>query len=120
RAVPGVEHVDGLRWSRAVHLPHGPGVLHVDLGVEHGPLPLTAHLADLRDYAAAVAMARQLLDLDADPLGIDAGLSAAMPALAPPWSPGDPGCAYPAPRASPRLFCGRSSASRSPPHRHAP
>lgn len=83
RAVPGVEHVDGLRWSRAVHLPHGPGVLHVDLGVEHGPLPLTAHLADLRDYAAAVAMARQLLDLDADPLGIDAGLSAAMPALAP-------------------------------------
>ena len=83
RAVPGVEHVEGLRWSRAVHLPHGPGVLHVDLGVEHGPLPLTVHLADLRDYAAAVALARRLLDLDADPLGIDEGLAAAMPALAP-------------------------------------
>jgi len=83
RAVPGVEHVEGLRWSRAVDLPHGPGVLEVDLGVERGPLPLRVHLADLRDYAAAVAMARKLLDLDADPLGIDAGLTAAMPALGP-------------------------------------
>lgn len=83
RAIPGVEHVEGLLWSRAVHLPHGPGVLQVDLGVPSGPLPLTVHLADLRDYAGAVAMARQMLDLDADPLGIDAGLAAAMPALGP-------------------------------------
>lgn len=83
RALPGVEHVQGLRWTRAVALPHGPAVLQVDLGVADGPLPLTARLADLRDYAAAVALARQMLDLDADPRGIDDGLRAAMPALAP-------------------------------------
>lgn len=83
RALPGVEHVEGLWWSRAVHLPHGPGVLDVDLGAADGPLPLTLHLADLRDYPAAVAMARRLLDLDADPVGIEAGLAAAMPELAP-------------------------------------
>ena len=82
RALPGVEHVEGLRWQRAVSLPHGPAVLQVDLGAEDGPLPMTAHLADLRDYAAAVALARRMLDLDADPRGIDAGLAAAMPALA--------------------------------------
>ncbi|MDN5601091.1 MAG: Ada metal-binding domain-containing protein [Brachybacterium sp.] len=83
RAIPGVEHVDGLLWTRAVALPHGPAVLQVDLGVADGPLPLTAHLRDLRDYAAAVSLARHVLDLDADPCGIDAGLTAAMPALAP-------------------------------------
>lgn len=83
RALSGVEHVEDLVWTRAVALPHGPAVLQVDLGSEDGPLPLTARLADLRDYAAAVAMARRMLDLDADPQGIDAGLRAAMPALAP-------------------------------------
>lgn len=82
RAVPGVEGVEGLRWSRAVRLPHGPAVLGVDLGVAEGPLPLTLRLADLRDYRAAVALVRRLLDLDADPRGIDAGLTAAVPALA--------------------------------------
>ncbi|ATG52644.1 adenosine deaminase [Brachybacterium vulturis] len=83
RAIPGVEHVEGLLWQRAVSLPHGPGVLQVDLAREEGPLPLTARLADLRDYAAAVAMARKMLDLDADPRGIDAGLRTAMPPLVP-------------------------------------
>lgn len=83
RALPGVEHVEGYRWTRAVRLPHGPGVLQVDLGTADGPLPLTLRLADLRDYAAAVELARRMLDLDADPAGIDAGLSRALPALAP-------------------------------------
>lgn len=83
RAIRGVEHVEDLLWTRAVALPHGPAVLQVDLGVADGPLPLTARLTDLRDFAAAVALARRMLDLDADPLGIDAGLRAAMPALAP-------------------------------------
>ncbi|MGP9601270.1 Ada metal-binding domain-containing protein [Brachybacterium sp. AOP42-E1-35] len=83
RAIPGVEHVEDLVWTRAVALPHGPAVLQVDLGTEEGLLPLTARLTDLRDYAAAVALARRMLDLDADPHGIDAGLRAAMPALAP-------------------------------------
>ncbi|HEX7350681.1 Ada metal-binding domain-containing protein [Brachybacterium sp.] len=83
RALPGVEHVEGLTWTRAVGLPHGPAVLQVDLGAAEGPLPLTARLADLRDYAAAVALSRQLLDLDADPHGIDDGLRTAMPVLGP-------------------------------------
>lgn len=83
RAIPGVEHVEDLLWTRAVALPHGPAVLQVDLGVQSGPLPLTLRLGDLRDYAAAVSLTRTMLDLDADPRGIDAGLAAAMPALAP-------------------------------------
>ncbi|WP_114856420.1 Ada metal-binding domain-containing protein [Brachybacterium sp. YJGR34] len=84
RAVPGVEEVDGLTWRRAVRLPHGPGVLEVDLGAPAPrPLPLTARLADLRDHAAAVSLTRRLLDLDADPVGIDEGLAGAVPALAP-------------------------------------
>lgn len=83
RAVPGVEEVEGTVWTRAVRLAHGPGVVQVDLGVPEGPLPLRLRLADLRDYAAAVGLVRRLLDLDADPQGIDAGLVAAQPALAP-------------------------------------
>ena len=83
RAIDGVEHVEALQWTRAVALPHGPGVLEVDLGARAGPLPATLHLTDLRDYAAAVALARRMLDLDADPIGIDAGLARAVPALVP-------------------------------------
>lgn len=84
RAVPGVEEVEGLRWTRAVHLPHGPGVLEVDLGApDPRPLPLTLRLSDLRDHAAAISLTRRLLDLDADPVGIDEGLGRALPALGP-------------------------------------
>lgn len=82
RAVPGVEQVAGTIWTRAVQLRHGPGVLEVDLGAP-GALPLTVRLADLRDYPAAVALTRRLLDLDADPVGIDHHLAAAVPQLAP-------------------------------------
>lgn len=83
RAITGVEQVEDLRWSRAVQLPHAPAVLEVDLGATDGPLPFTARLGDLRDVAAAVSLARRMLDLDADPVGIDAGLRSAMPVLAP-------------------------------------
>ncbi|MDN5686823.1 MAG: helix-turn-helix domain-containing protein [Brachybacterium sp.] len=82
RAVPGVEDVTGLLWTRAVQLPHGAGVVQVDLGAD-GALPVTMRLTDLRDHAAAIALVRRLLDLDADPVGIDAGLASALPALAP-------------------------------------
>lgn len=99
RAVPTTEAVEGLRWQRALRLPHGPAVLEVDLepccakgtAAQGGDarasspahLPLTMRLADLRDYSAAVALARRLLDLDADPVGIDEALSRSLPALAP-------------------------------------
>ncbi|UQN31378.1 DNA-3-methyladenine glycosylase 2 [Brachybacterium kimchii] len=46
-------------------------------------LPATMHLADVRDYGAAVGLARRLLDLDADPLGIDEALPRSLPALGP-------------------------------------
>src|SRR5699024_12161660 len=84
RAVPGVEEVDGLRWTRAVHLPHGPGVLQVDLGgpAPH-PLPLTLRLADLRDHAVAVSLTRRLLDRHAHPVGIDDRLRRTLPARSP-------------------------------------
>ncbi|NMA77943.1 MAG: DNA-3-methyladenine glycosylase 2 family protein [Actinomycetales bacterium] len=83
RAIPGVEHVEDLRWKRAVRLPHGPAVLEVDLAVPKGPLPFTVRLGDLKDMAAAVALARRMLDLEADPAGIDAGLRASLPVLGP-------------------------------------
>jgi AraC family transcriptional regulator of adaptative response / DNA-3-methyladenine glycosylase II len=77
----------GALWRRAVRLPHGPGVLEVALPVLTGAgtaqLPATMHLADVRDYGAAVGLARRMLDLDADPVGIDASLAHALPVLAP-------------------------------------
>ncbi|MBB5832136.1 Ada metal-binding domain-containing protein [Brachybacterium aquaticum] len=81
RAVEGVESLEDLRWTRALSLPHGPALAQVDLAAD-GPLPLTLHLADLRDHAAAIALLRRLLDLDADPVGIDEGLAGTSPALA--------------------------------------
>lgn len=82
RAVPGVESVEGTVWTRAVRLPHGPGVLHTDLGTAEGPLELELRLNDVRDYGVAIALARDLLDLDADPVGIDTALVRQLPALA--------------------------------------
>ncbi|MBK0332282.1 helix-turn-helix domain-containing protein [Brachybacterium sp. MASK1Z-5] len=95
RAVPGVDEVvtdeDGAGTApvrrTAVRLPHGPAVLEVALpslaGTGTARLSATMHLADVRDYGAAVGLARRLLDLDADPLGIDEALPRSLPALAP-------------------------------------
>lgn len=81
RAVPGVERcVDG-RYQRALRLPHGPAT--VTLTPDPATTTVTARLclADVRDLAPAVARCRRLLDLDADPVAVDAGL-ATDPALA--------------------------------------
>ena len=69
RAVPGLETVSSRCYSRAVRLPHGRGVMALELDDKH----VTADLAldDLRDLAAAVQRCRALLDLDADPDAID-------------------------------------------------
>ncbi|WP_152352059.1 DNA-3-methyladenine glycosylase 2 [Brachybacterium subflavum] len=83
----GIGNASGALWRRAVRLPHGPGVLEVALPALTGrgtaQLPATMHLADVRDYGAAVGLARRMLDLDADPVGIDASLARALPVLAP-------------------------------------
>ena len=80
--VPGVE-VAGPGWyARTLDLPHGPGVLRLDLGpdldrAEPGrtaQVLATFTLADLRDTGAAVERARRLVDADCDPLAVEAHL----------------------------------------------
>ncbi|MGN6522340.1 MAG: bifunctional transcriptional activator/DNA repair enzyme AdaA, partial [Actinomycetes bacterium] len=82
-AVPGVEEWRDGAYRRTLRLPHAwgiaslrppaPGVRHVDCRLL---------LADLRDLTAATARVRWLLDLDADPVAVDAALGE-DPALAP-------------------------------------
>ena len=80
RAVPGVELWDGETYERALALPHGHGTVAVRPADGH--VAATFRLADWRDLAPAVGRMRRLLDLDADPVAIDAALSS-DPALAP-------------------------------------
>jgi AraC family transcriptional regulator of adaptative response / DNA-3-methyladenine glycosylase II len=61
-------------------LPHGHGLVTLAPRPDHVACSLL--LSDLRDLGPAVARARWLLDLDADPVAVDAVL-AADPALAP-------------------------------------
>jgi AraC family transcriptional regulator, regulatory protein of adaptative response / DNA-3-methyladenine glycosylase II len=79
-AVPGVEEVRDGRYRRTVRLPHGPGV--VDLLPTPERIVCRLSLTDLRDLTTAIARCRRLLDLDADPVAIDARLGA-DPVLAP-------------------------------------
>ncbi|MEU4566838.1 AlkA N-terminal domain-containing protein [Micromonospora sp. NPDC023956] len=91
RAVPGVEEVRDGTYHRGLSLPHGPG--EVALTPAAGYVSATLRLADLRDLAPAVARCRRLLDLDADPVAVDATL-AADPALAGPVA-AEPGVRLP-------------------------
>jgi AraC family transcriptional regulator, regulatory protein of adaptative response / DNA-3-methyladenine glycosylase II len=79
-AVPGVEEWRDGAYRRTLRLAHGPGIV----ALAPGPDAVTARLSltDLRDLQSAVARCRRLLDLDADPLAVDAALSA-DPLLAP-------------------------------------
>ena len=85
RAIAGCEAVDGEHWRRAVRLAHGAAIISADLGagIDRGGLPVTLRLADPRDLDTGLTLVRSLLDLDADPVGIDAHLSEAIPLLAP-------------------------------------
>ncbi len=80
RAVPGVEVADGTAYHRLLRLPHG--LAAVSLHPATGHITARLRLTDLRDLAPAVARCRRMLDLDADPVAIDATL-ATDPALAP-------------------------------------
>jgi len=84
RAVPGVEQVDGHRYSRSLRLPAGSGTVHLTLPQAADPPVVTAvlQLEQLCDLAPAVDRCRRLLDADADPVGIDQALSS-DPVLAP-------------------------------------
>ncbi|RYJ06340.1 MAG: DNA-3-methyladenine glycosylase 2 family protein, partial [Actinomycetales bacterium] len=61
-------------FARTLRLPHGHGVMALTLLDSHVECRL--ELDDLRDVATAVGRARRLLDLDADPVAVDAVLSA--------------------------------------------
>jgi AraC family transcriptional regulator, regulatory protein of adaptative response / DNA-3-methyladenine glycosylase II len=72
RAVAGVEDVRGGAYRRVLDLAGGSAVATIE---PHGSwLRCTLRLDDLRDLTQAVATLRRLLDLDADPDGIDAAL----------------------------------------------
>lgn len=73
RAVRGIEVCDGATYARSLRLPHGLGSARLTPRASQVECTLT--LADLRDLAAAVERCRRLLDLDADPVAIDASLS---------------------------------------------
>ena len=75
RAVPGVEEAraDGS-YRRTLDLPHAPGIVALAPGDGHVRCDLT--LGDLRDLSTAVHRCRRLLDLDADPVAVDAILGA--------------------------------------------
>lgn len=72
--LPGVEAVDGRTYARVLRLPHGLGVMALDIQDDHVGCEL--EIADLRDTSVAIGRARRMLDLDADPVAIDAVLGA--------------------------------------------
>jgi AraC family transcriptional regulator, regulatory protein of adaptative response / DNA-3-methyladenine glycosylase II len=93
RAIPGVEAYDGRTYRRVLTLPQGLGVIEIapsPPSVSHrttgtnrpGFIDCQLRLDDARDFIAAVARVRRLLDLDADPVAVDAAF-ADDPVLAP-------------------------------------
>lgn len=80
RAVPRVEKVVDGTYRRTLRLPHGPATAVLEPRPAH--VLATLRLGDPRDLGPAVARIRRLLDLDADPVAVDAVLGA-DPALAP-------------------------------------
>jgi AraC family transcriptional regulator of adaptative response / DNA-3-methyladenine glycosylase II len=79
-AVPGLEsYADGV-FTRVLQAPSGPALVALSPG--DGAVLCRARLRDTRDLVAVVARVRRLLDLDADPVAVDAVLGA-EPALAP-------------------------------------
>ncbi|MDE9364951.1 Ada metal-binding domain-containing protein [Luteipulveratus sp. YIM 133132] len=73
-AVPGVEEWRDGAYRRTMLLPHGPAV--VALRPEPDHVAARMWLSDLRDLPVATSRCRWMLDLDADPVAIDAALAA--------------------------------------------
>ncbi|MFC4375476.1 Ada metal-binding domain-containing protein [Nocardia halotolerans] len=70
--VAGIELWDDGVYTRSLRTPHG----HATIRLSFRPGHVRAELAlrDMRDLAPTVSRVRHLLDLDADPVGIDEGL----------------------------------------------
>ena len=81
--VRGLEAAGPGWYERSVRLPHGPGVVRVDLADRTpGYVACTFTLADARDLAPATERTRRLLDADCDPVAVDEALGE-DPLLAP-------------------------------------
>lgn len=71
--VPGVEEWVGGAYRRTIRLPHGHAV--VALRPTDDNVACQISLTDQRDLASAISRCRWMLDLDADPVAVDAVLS---------------------------------------------
>lgn len=78
--VPGVEACRGRTFVSTVALPAGPGVVELTIHGDH--VDYRRQVSDPADEPLADAAVRRLLDLDVDPLEVDAALGA-DPVLAP-------------------------------------
>jgi AraC family transcriptional regulator of adaptative response / DNA-3-methyladenine glycosylase II len=67
-AAPGVEEWRDGTYRRTLRLPFGHGIVALSPEADHISCRLT--LTDMRDFSAAVARCRRLLDLDADPVAV--------------------------------------------------
>ena len=79
RSIPGVEHVEGGRYARAIRPISGsPVVLVLEPDATEPAVTLRVHGVgdDVPPLAVVVQSARRLFDLDADPEAIDAALAA--------------------------------------------
>jgi AraC family transcriptional regulator of adaptative response / DNA-3-methyladenine glycosylase II len=74
RAIPGVEAFDGDTFTRTLRLPGGPALATLREG--GGYVRCQLRLTDQRDLITAVARIRRLLDLDADPVAVEAAFEA--------------------------------------------
>jgi AraC family transcriptional regulator, regulatory protein of adaptative response / DNA-3-methyladenine glycosylase II len=79
-AVPGLEEYAAGVFTRVIDAPCGPALASISAGP--GAVRCRVRLTDTRDLVTVVARVRRLLDLDADPVAVDAVLGA-DPQLAP-------------------------------------
>ncbi|BDT95924.1 putative 3-methyladenine DNA glycosylase AlkA [Nocardia sputorum] len=73
-AVPGMELWENRAYTRNLRTPHGHATARLSFQRDHVRAELSLH--DMRDLAPTVTRLRHLLDLDADPVGIDEALGA--------------------------------------------
>ena len=72
RAIPAVESWDGATYRRVLDLPTGGGIVTLVAHPDH--VAARFDLDTWSDLAAAVQRIRRLLDLDSDPVAVDAAL----------------------------------------------
>ncbi|MGQ4598153.1 Ada metal-binding domain-containing protein [Nocardia sp. R6R-6] len=79
--VPGLELWENSTYTRNLRTPHGHATVRLSFQRDHVRAELSLH--DMRDLAPTVARLRHLLDLDADPVGIDEAFGVRPDASAP-------------------------------------